>query len=109
MRSGIKQIVVVGVVSVAVAACGSSPDSNGSGAGKPAAAGHVHGAPPPPAAPLRAGERFLEIGLQKPYQAAPPEGGTDEYRCFLVDPKLTEAAFLMGSQFLPQNAAILHH
>jgi hypothetical protein len=114
MGVGIKQLVVVGVVSVAVAACGSSPDSNGSngsngGANNQAAAGHVHGAPPPPAAPLRPGERFLELGLQKPYQAAPPEGGTDEYRCFLVDPKLTEPTFLMGSQFLPQNAAIVHH
>src|SRR2546421_373985 len=36
-------------------------------------------------------------------------GETDEYRCFLVDPGLTSAAFLTGSQFLPQNADIVHH
>lgn len=49
------------------------------------------------------------MGLERPYRPAPPEGGTDEYRCFLIDPKVTEPAFLMGSQFLPQNAEIVHH
>ena len=38
-----------------------------------------------------------------------PGRGTDEYRCFLLDPKLTSAAYLTGSQFQPQNAAIVHH
>jgi hypothetical protein len=58
---------------------------------------------------LRNGERFAQVGLERPYRPAPPEGGTDEYRCFLVDPKLTEAAYITGSQFLPQNNAIVHH
>lgn len=39
----------------------------------------------------------------------PPEGGTDEYRCFLIDPKFTEAGYLTGSQFFPQNTEIVHH
>jgi hypothetical protein len=71
-------------------------------------AGHSAGSAPP-ASPLRDGERFVEVGLSTPYTPAAPNGGTDEYRCFLVDPKLTEAAYLTGSQFLPQNAAIVHH
>jgi hypothetical protein len=58
---------------------------------------------------LRAGERFVDLTLPEPYKPAAPHGGTDEYRCFLVDPKLTEPAFLTGSRFLPQNAAIVHH
>ncbi|GIE31732.1 hypothetical protein Ait01nite_047770 [Actinoplanes italicus] len=70
--------------------------------------GHSAGSAPP-ASPLREGERFVEVGLSTPYTPAAPNGGTDEYRCFLVDPKLTEAAYLTGSQFLPQNAAIVHH
>jgi hypothetical protein len=49
------------------------------------------------------------VGLGTAYRPAPPSGGTDEYRCFLVDPGLTEASFLTGSQFLPQNAEIVHH
>jgi hypothetical protein len=62
-----------------------------------------------PAAPLRDGERFVSLAMPEPYTPAAPNGGTDEYRCFLVDPKLTQDAFLTGSQFLPQNAAIVHH
>ena len=45
----------------------------------------------------------------QPYTPAAPNGGTDEYRCFVVDPKLTEPAYLTGSRFLPQNADIVHH
>ena len=62
-----------------------------------------------PAAPLRDGERFVTVSMPEPYTPAAPSGGTDEYRCFLVDPGLTRAAFLTGNQFLPQNAAIVHH
>lgn len=61
------------------------------------------------AAPLRAGERFVTLTMPQPYTPAAPNGGTDEYRCFLVDPKLTATAYLTGSQFLPQNAQIVHH
>ena len=76
---------------------------------EPAAAGHIHGSPPPPPAPLRAGERFQAITLAQPYRPAPPAGGTDEYRCFLIDLHLTAKSFLMGTQFLPDNAEIVHH
>ena len=109
---GIKHIAAIGVVFVSVLACGTSqsqPNSTEGAAGDPTVAGHVHGAAPPPAKPLRDGERFAEVGLQQAYQPKPPEGGTDEYRCFLVDPKLTEPAFITGNQFLPQNQAIVHH
>ncbi|MEV7008489.1 monooxygenase [Streptosporangium sp. NPDC051022] len=71
----------------------------------------LHGevASPPPPAPLRASERFVSLTLPQPYAPAAPEGATDEYRCFLVDPGLTEPAFLTGSQFLPQNTDLVHH
>jgi hypothetical protein len=62
----------------------------------------------PPVA-LRRGERFVDLALPQPYTPAAPNGGTDEYRCFLVDPKLTRPAYLTGSRFLPQNADIVHH
>jgi hypothetical protein len=64
---------------------------------------------PPAAAPLRAGERFVTLTMPQPYTPAAPEGGTDEYRCFLVDPQLSAKAYLTGSQFLPQNSDIVHH
>src|SRR5258707_866051 len=62
-----------------------------------------------PATALRSGERFMALSMARPYTPVPPNGGTDEYRCFLMDPHLTQGAFVTGSQFLPQNAAIVHH
>ncbi|MFL6141433.1 MAG: hypothetical protein ACJ72N_06125 [Labedaea sp.] len=109
---GLRRVVVAATVALTVAACGSAPAPQGAGGDGSAPethSGHVHGSAPPPAVPLRDGERFLEIGLAQPYQPAPPQGGTDEYRCFLIDPKLTAAAYLTGSQFLPQNTEIVHH
>ena len=104
---------------VLVAGCGAGTDATGRAqpaAGNPdartGAAAHTGHAPqhsPPPAAPLRSGERFLRLSMPRPYTPAPPAGGTDEYRCFLVDPGFTKRAFITGSQFLPQNAAIVHH
>lgn len=46
--------------------------------------------------------------MERPFKPE-PRRGTDEYRCFLVDPGLQEKAYLTGSQFLPGNAAIVHH
>ncbi|GAA3508322.1 hypothetical protein FHR32_008347 [Streptosporangium album] len=71
--------------------------------------GHGESFEPPPVAPLRASERFVNLKLPEPYTPAAPSGGTDEYRCFLIDPGLTGRAFLTGSQFLPQNTDIVHH
>src|SRR5689334_12173666 len=83
-----------------VAACGSDA---GNGAA-PRVAGshsaHADGSSAPPQA-LRAGERFLDLRTAEAYTPAPPEGGgTDEYRCQAIDPGLTEAAFLTGTQFM---------
>ncbi|GGK81878.1 monooxygenase [Mangrovihabitans endophyticus] len=61
------------------------------------------------ALPLRTGERFQNLGMSRPYTPAPPAGGTDDYRCMVIDPKLTAPAYLTGSQFEPQNPAIAHH
>jgi hypothetical protein len=100
---GIKKLAVAIVVLLTATACGSTAQPTGQ------SGGHGHDGPPPQTAPLRKGERFQEVGLERPYRPAPPEGGTDEYRCFLIDPKLTEAAYLTGSQFQPQNKEIVHH
>jgi copper type II ascorbate-dependent monooxygenase-like protein len=62
-----------------------------------------------PLTPLGAGERFQTLTMANPYTPNPPAHGTDDYRCFLVDPKLAADTFLTGSQFLPDNADIVHH
>lgn len=70
--------------------------------------GHEYQSPPPPV-PLRDGERFQELTMASPYTPKAPDGATDEYRCFMIDPGLTETAFLTGSQFAPQNHDMVHH
>jgi hypothetical protein len=79
-------------------------------AGAPAAGGtHGHAAPTGSSAPLGVGERFSTLTVPRAYTPRPPNGGTDEYRCFLVDPGLRAPAFLTGSQFRPGNVEIVHH
>ena len=96
----------------AAAGC-SSAATAGSGtpaAGTPAAtSAHGHTAPTGPSAPLEVGERFTTLTVPRAYPPRPPNGGTDEYRCFLVDPGLRGPAFLTGSQFRPGNVDIVHH
>jgi hypothetical protein len=93
---------------ILVASCAKGTDDPKPAATPPAGshAGHFSA---PPAAPLRAGERFQNLSMPALYTPQAPNGGTDEYRCFLIDPKLTSEAYLTGSQFLPQNADIVHH
>jgi hypothetical protein len=66
----------------------------------------------PAAAPtvrLRRGERHVTLRLPAEYHPAAPSGGTDDYRCFLLDPRLTQATFVTGAQVLPDNPALVHH
>jgi Copper type II ascorbate-dependent monooxygenase, C-terminal domain len=94
------------LVLFAVGACAAPAQVQGT----PAAPVHHHSpVPEPPVAPLRAGERFLKLTMPTAYTPIPPPGATDEYRCFLIDPHLTSATYVTGSQFLPQNADIVHH
>jgi hypothetical protein len=117
MRIGLRRSVAAAGIAgllLAAGACGQQSPAS-SPAGNNAPAPPAIGAPLPtkaPAttdAPLRAGESFETIGLAKPFMPVPPDGATDEYRCFLIDPHITTTSFLMGSQFLPQNGAIDHH
>lgn len=74
-------------------------------------AGHGDGAEAVAASrPLRAGERFLDLAMETPYTASAPTGtGTDDYRCFLLDPGLEEDAFITGLDVLPGNRDVVHH
>jgi hypothetical protein len=97
------------MTTMVVAACASnSTGSNGSAAG-PASPSTSHDTSSAPPLPLRAGERFVNLAMSKPYTPSAPNGGTDEYRCLVVDPHLTKPAFLTGTQFQPGNVPIVHH
>ncbi|MFC4069931.1 monooxygenase [Actinoplanes subglobosus] len=97
------------VTALAVAACGSDADKNAAPAPAGPHSAHAGGSSAPPQ-PLRAGERFVDLRMAEAYTPVPPEGGgTDEYRCQMIDPALSKAAFLTGTQFTPENVAIAHH
>jgi len=91
----------------ALAAC-STPTKPVSEVNPDSHAGHRTFSAAPPA-PLRDGERFLELAMPRPFTPVASNGATDEYRCFLIDPKITDRAYITGSQFLPQNADLVHH
>jgi hypothetical protein len=60
--------------------------------------------------PLRPGETRLALHIPKAFTPhAPPGGGTDEYRCFLLDPHLTRDTYLTGTFVRPDNRNVVHH
>ncbi|GAB1818687.1 monooxygenase [Herbidospora sp. RD11066] len=97
-------------MAIVVAACGASSTAATGGALTSGKGGHhATSSMPADALPLRAGEQFLTLPMEKPYIPLPPSGGTDEYRCLVIDPGLLKPTFLTGSQFAPSNAGIAHH
>ena len=113
-RTGpLRRCLLAGAVAMmmTVGGCASNPagsnDSATSGGGSPHT-GHDTTAAAA-ALPLRAGERFVNLAMPEPYTPTAPQGGTDEYRCLILDPHLTTPTFLSGSQFQPQNTPMVHH
>ncbi len=77
-----------------------------------ATAGHDggHYAEPAKAKPLRAGESRTTIAMPGSYTpSAPYDVGTDDYRCFLLDPELEKDSWLTGTHVLPGNPDVVHH
>ncbi len=63
-----------------------------------------------PEAPLRTGERFVTLRMPAAYTPkAPAAPGTDDYRCFLLDPHITARSVVTGVNALPGNPAVVHH
>ena len=86
-----------------------------SGGSTGSSAAETHGASPhgPSAvevADLEPGERWIDLGLPGgTYTPAAEAGGTDDYRCILLDPALPEDAFLSGVVLEPGNPELVHH
>ncbi|GAA2732750.1 hypothetical protein GCM10009867_09320 [Pedococcus aerophilus] len=93
------------------AASTSTPATTAQGHG--AGHGSGHGAatsPTTPAAPLRAGERSVTLTMPQAYTPkAPAAPGTDDYRCFLLDPEVREKSVVTGIDVLPGNPDVVHH
>lgn len=59
---------------------------------------------------LRKGERRLTLTMPASYTPSAPTGaGTDDYRCFLLDPGLSKDVFLTGTFVQPGNTDLVHH
>jgi hypothetical protein len=88
---------------------GSGADRNVAAPAAPAAA-HVHPVALAKPRPLRAGETRLRLRMPEAYRpSAPAGGGTDDYRCFLLNPHLSHDRFLTGAYVAPGDRAIVHH
>ena len=60
--------------------------------------------------PLRQGEQRMTLTMPTAYTPSAPYGsGTDDYRCFLLDPHLDHDVWLTGSNVLPGNPDVVHH
>ena len=60
--------------------------------------------------PLRRGETRMALRIPKSYTpSAPNKVGTDDYRCFLLDPHLTRSTYLTGTYVKPDNRNVVHH
>jgi hypothetical protein len=104
---------------VLVTACGSSSGSTDAAQDPPASAASsdnqpvVEPADPVEAVkpkPLRAGESRMSLRIPQTYTPSAPNGvGTDDYRCFLLDPHLAHDMFLTGTFVKPDNRNVVHH
>ncbi|WP_437812665.1 hypothetical protein [Sorangium sp. So ce1078] len=63
---------------------------------------------PPPFAPVAAGlsRTDIELSPKEPFAAAE---GSDSFRCFVLDPGLTEPAWVQGYDVLPGDREVVHH
>lgn len=106
-------LVLITIGSLSLAGCVSSGTTPGLKAAPETStasphAGHGDGKAVESAA-LRKGEHFLDLAMPGPYTPKAPTYGTDDYRCFLLDPKLADPAFVTGVDVLPGRPELVHH
>ncbi len=67
------------------------------------------GAPRTTATTVRSGETRLELAMPTRYRPAGAGGSTDDYRCFLLDPKLATDRLVTSARIAPGAAQLVHH
>ena len=53
--------------------------------------------------------KTYSVQMVKAHLPAAPKNGTDDYRCFLLDPKVKEDSIIRSIQFIPQQKDYVHH
>ncbi|HET7745360.1 MAG TPA: hypothetical protein VFK76_11545 [Gaiellaceae bacterium] len=66
-------------------------------------------AKPPAPVPVRPGESIVQVAMPSRYKPKAPNGGTDDYRCFLLDPKLAQSGFVTSARIVPGATREVHH
>lgn len=104
------------VIALAFTACSTGGTDGGAPAARPTATvtpAPTLTTPVPKAVPVSAlqrGERWITLRMPGgTYRPQADAGGTDDYRCILLDPQLTKNVFLSGVVLQPGNAALVHH
>jgi hypothetical protein len=109
------------VVPFAASCMDSDDDDDGRRAGDPGSllegekppeveAQQLAATPPGKQFPLRKGEERMTLTMPESYTPSAPYGsGTDDYRCFLLDPQVDQDVWLTGSNVLPGNPDVVHH
>jgi hypothetical protein len=75
--------------------------------------GKVDGPARKPAKPqgpeVRSGESLLNLRMQAAYRPSAPKGVTDDYRCFLLDPKRASDGSVTSVRIEPGQSKMVHH
>jgi hypothetical protein len=64
---------------------------------------------PPAAPPVPAGESLLDLRMPAAYRPSAARGTTDDYRCFLLDPKLERDSAVTSARIVPGQRRVVHH
>jgi hypothetical protein len=67
------------------------------------------GNPPTTEAKPRPGETEHVLRMPVAYRPRSVGGATDDYRCFLLDPRLDEDVFVTAARIVPDRSAVVHH
>ena len=65
--------------------------------------------PPSSKAQVRPGERLRTLSMPAAYKPRATGEVPDDYRCFLLDPKLSEDAFATSASIVPGARSVVHH
>ena len=77
------------------------------------AGGKVDGPAPRPLPPepvaVRDDERLVEVAMPTAYRPQAEPGTTDDYRCFVLDPKLMQDVSVTSARIEPGASRVVHH
>lgn len=61
------------------------------------------------ASPTNLKGKVYSVQMAKAHLPVAPNNGYDDYRCFLLDPKVTEDSIIESIEFIPQRKNYVHH